>query len=179
MFEELIHHAEDLGFSAVSVVKTADIPIEPGFRVCCEENTCGQYGANYSCPPDCGTVDEMRQKLLRGEHAIILQTIHEIDDPMDMVQIKPAKGMHNRMSRELKAWAKERGINGFLVGSSGCGLCTPCARKNGEPCRFPDDAFSCMSAYCVFVRELAEQCGMEYDCGNGLVAFFGMFVPVD
>ena len=35
---------------------------------------------------------------------------------------------------------------------------------------------SCMSAYCIFVRRLAEQCGMEYDCGPGLLAFFGMYV---
>ena len=25
-------------------------------------------------------------------------------------------------------------------------------------------------------RKLAESCGMEYDCGEGLLAFFGMYV---
>lgn len=176
MFEDLIRLAESFGFSAAAVVKTETIPIEPGFRICCEENLCGQYGANYTCPPDCGTVEQMRQKLQSGEYALVLQTIHEINDEMDMTQIKPAKNFHNRLSRELKAEAKKLGYSGFLVGSSGCGLCTPCACREGKPCRFPEDAFSCMSAYCVFVRELAEQCDMEYDCGAGLVAFFGMFV---
>lgn len=176
MLETLIYEAEKLGFSAVCPIDPAEIPIEPGFRVCCEENLCGQYGANYTCPPDCGTVPEMAQKLRRGKIALVLQTIHEISDPMDMTQIKPAKGLHNRISRDLKAKAQTMGYDGFLVGSSGCSLCSPCARKDGKPCRFPEDAFSCMSAYCIFVRELAERCGMEYDCGNGLVAFFGLFV---
>ena len=45
-----------------------------------------------------------------------------------------------------------------------------------KPCRYPDLYYSCMSAYCIFVRRLAEQCGMEYDCGPGLLAFFGMYV---
>lgn len=33
-----------------------------------------------------------------------------------------------------------------------------------------------MSAYCVFVKKLADVSGMEYDCGDGLIAFFGMYV---
>ena len=52
----------------------------------------------------------------------------------------------------------------------------PCTRKNSEPCRFPDLKYSCMSAYCIFVKKLADLCGMEYTCGDGLIAFFGMYV---
>ena len=37
-------------FSAAAVVDTADIVFDPSFRPYCEENLCGQYGANYSCP---------------------------------------------------------------------------------------------------------------------------------
>jgi hypothetical protein len=33
-----------------------------------------------------------------------------------------------------------------------------------------------MSAYCVFVKKLADRCGMEYDCGEGLLGLFGMYV---
>jgi hypothetical protein len=33
-----------------------------------------------------------------------------------------------------------------------------------------------MSAYCVFVKKLADHCGMEYDCGEGLLGLFGMYV---
>ena len=62
------------------------------------------------------------------------------------------------------------------MGASGCALCSPCALKEGKPCAFPDLRYSCMSAYCIFVRKLAERCGMEYDCGEGLLAFFGMYV---
>lgn len=69
-----------------------------------------------------------------------------------------------------------RGRAGFPVGASGCALCETCAIVEHEPCRYPDLYYSCMSAYCIFVRRLAEQCGMEYDCGPGLLAFFGMYV---
>jgi hypothetical protein len=33
-----------------------------------------------------------------------------------------------------------------------------------------------MSAYCIFVKKLCDSCGLEYDCGNGLLGFFGMIL---
>ncbi|MDD6188470.1 MAG: DUF2284 domain-containing protein, partial [Clostridiales bacterium] len=68
------------------------------------------------------------------------------------------------------------GVDGLIVGASGCSLCSPCAITKGEPCKFPDFKYSCMSAYCIFVKKLADSCGMEYDPGAGCTAFFGMYV---
>ena len=126
-WEEMTSMAAEEGFAAAVVTDTKDIPFDPSFRPLCAENLCGKYGVNYSCPPDCGTPDEMD-------------------------------------------------VPGFPVGASGCALCETCAIVEHEPCRYPDLYYSCMSAYCIFVRRLAEQCGMEYDCGPGLLAFFGMYV---
>lgn len=87
-------------------------------------------------------------------------------------QTKPAKTRHNKLTRE---WIDRAGIPGLMIGVSGCSLCSPCAIAEGKPCQFPEQRFSCMSAYCIFVRDLAEKCGMEYDCGPGRVAFFSMY----
>ena len=57
--EQMVQYAYEEGFSAAAVVDTADIVFDPSFRPYCEENLCGQYGANYSCPPDCGTPEEI------------------------------------------------------------------------------------------------------------------------
>ena len=48
---EMIQCAIDEGFAAAAIVDTAQIVFDPSFRPYCEENLCGQYGANYSCPP--------------------------------------------------------------------------------------------------------------------------------
>ena len=53
--EELISAALEEGFAAAAIVDTDKIVFDPSFRPYCAENLCGQYGANYSCPPDCGT----------------------------------------------------------------------------------------------------------------------------
>ena len=174
--EQLIAYALDQGYAAAEIIDTEKIVFDPSFRPYCAENLCGQYGVNYSCPPDCGTPEQMKQKILAHKKGLVLQSIWEISDYSDAPAIKKAKGAHNRAGINVMKWAREHDCPGFLVGASGCALCKPCAMKEGLPCRFPELRYSCMSAYCIFVRELAQSCGMEYDCGPGLLAFFGMYV---
>ncbi len=175
-WEEMTSMAAEEGFAAAVVTDTKDIPFDPSFRPLCAENLCGKYGANYSCPPDCGTPDEMRARIQAHRHALVLQTIWEIADYSDSKAIKAAKKEHNAATLRLLGRLRRADVPGFPVGASGCALCETCAITEKKPCRYPDLYYSCMSAYCIFVRRLAEQCGMEYDCGPGLLAFFGMYV---
>ena len=174
--EKLLQYATEEGFAAAAVVDTERIVFDPSFRPYCEENLCGQYGVNYSCPPDCGSPEEMKQRVLSHKKALVLQTIWEVCDYSDTPAIKNGKAAHNAAEIRLAKRLRAEGCGGFIVGASGCALCKPCARVSGQPCRFPDLQYSCMSAYCVFVKKLADQCGIEYDCGDGLLAFFGMYV---
>lgn len=175
--EEIIALAAREGFAGAAVADVRDIVFDPSFRPYCAENLCGQYGANHSCPPDCGTPEEMRRRVLSHRHALVLQTVWEISDYTDKASLREAKGAHNTALLNLVKRLRARGLgNGLIVGASGCALCSPCARAAGKPCRFPDLQYSCMSAYCIFVRKLAEACGLEYDPGPGLLAFFGMYV---
>ena len=59
--EKIVEFAIKEGFADAAIIDTADIVFNASFRPYCEENLCGQYGANYSCPPDCGAPEEMRQ----------------------------------------------------------------------------------------------------------------------
>ena len=170
--QELLERALALGFANAALIDTGALAFVPSFRPLCQENLCGKYGVNYACPPDCGTVEEMRRSVLRWPRALVLQTMWDIDDPMDETRTKPAKARHNQLTRQL---IDDAAMPGLMIGASGCSLCDPCAITQGEPCRFPDRRYSCMSAYCIFVKDLAGRCGMEYDCGPGVVAFFSMY----
>ena len=174
--KDMIQYAIEEGFSAAEIVNTEDIVFDFSFRPYCEENLCGQYGANYSCPPDCGSPEAMKQRILAHKKALVLQTIWEISDYSDASVIKPAKASHNASEIRLVKRLRAAGCDGFIVGASGCSLCSPCKQTLGQPCSFPEFQYSCMSAYCIFVKKLADKCSMEYDCGDGLLAFFGMYV---
>lgn len=173
---ELIDLAIAEGFAAAAVVDTAQIPFDFSFRPYCEENLCGQYGVNHSCPPDCGSCKDMKLRITGKRHGLVLQTIWEISDYSDKPAIKEAKSIHNRASIALMEKLRAQGHDCFMVGASGCALCSPCTAKEGKPCRLPQLQYSCMSAYCIFVKQLCDRCGLEYDCGSGLLGFFGMIV---
>lgn len=170
--KQLLDGALELGFANAALIDTEDLVFLPAFRSLCEENLCGKYGVNYACPPDCGSVEEMRRRVLRWRRALVMQTMWDIEDPLDEALIKPAKTRHNQLTRTLIDMAAAPGL---MIGASGCNLCSPCAITEGAPCRFPDKRFSCMSAYCIFVQDLARRCGMEYDCGPRITAFFSMY----
>ena len=172
----LIDLAVKEGFAAAAVVDTAAIPFDFSFRPYCEENLCGQYGVNHSCPPLCGSCEDMQQKILGKSRALVLQTVWEIPDYSDAPAIKEAKTIHNRASLALLDALRKAGYDCFMVGASGCALCSPCTAKEGKPCRFPELQHSCRSAYCIFVKKLCDSCGLEYDCGTGLLGFFGMIL---
>lgn len=174
--EIIIQYALEEGFLSAAIIDTSEITFDPSFRPYCEENLCGQYGVNYTCPPTCGTPEEMKQRILKHKKALVLQTIWEISDYTDKDAIKYAKNEHNAASIRLVKRLRAEQCDGLIVGASGCALCSPCAITENKPCRFPDFAFSCMSAYCIFVRLLAEKCNMNYACENGLLPFFGMYV---
>lgn len=167
--QALLELVGKLGFYRAAVVDTVAIPFEPSFRRFCEENLCGKYGANYTCPPDCGTAEDMRQRVQAYRRALVLQSKWDING-MDESQVKPAKAAHNRWTRDLI----DQAGGGLMVGASGCNLCETCLCVQGEPCRFPDLRFSCMSAYCIDVAKLARQCGMDY-YSEGTVRLFSLY----
>lgn len=162
------------GFADAKLISTDQIPFNEMFRDFCAENFCGQYGVNYACPPDCGTFAQMQQRVLSKKQALVVQSIWEIEDYMDTEAIKQAKGAHNAAMLRLVKQMRGQGVDCFMAGASGCALCKPCKCKNAEPCAFPDLRYSCMSAYCIHVKLLADRCGMEYNTPPGLLAFFGM-----
>ena len=166
--------AED--FKQAEIIDTNKIVFDAAFRPYCEENLCGQYGANYSCPPDCGTPEQMKQKVLSHKKALVVSTEWEIENFSQTDQLKEAKTLHNAAMIRLIKKLKADGHDGFMVGASSCTLCKTCKLASGEPCEHPDMMYSCMAAYCIWVKKLAEDCNMNYEYKNKILPFFGMYV---
>ena len=66
--EQLLQEALALGFANAALMNTKDLVFMPSFRPLCAENVCGKYGVNYACPPDCGTVEEMKAREIGRAH---------------------------------------------------------------------------------------------------------------
>ena len=172
---ELTKLAEEAGFRA-AVIPAKEIPVDGSFRKFCEDNLCGKYNANYSCPPACGSVEQVHGRLFAQEKALVLQTIHDIGSYENKEAILRSKKSLNIAVLELTERLREAGKTCFCLGYGGCPLCDPCRQVEGMPCAFPEKRISCMSAYCIDVGKLAGKCGLEFAWVPEKLFLFGMIV---
>ena len=173
--KEIIELSLTFGFDKAKIIDTDEIVFDLGFRKYCEEDRCGNYCRNYSCPPDCGTPMKMKEEVLKYKKALILQSCWQIDDLTDKDILKTAKALHNRWMLRLINALKANGFRGLMAGASECMVCDQCEKIKGNECKFPELKFSCLSAYCVNVMELARECSMDYTYKNGRLSFFGAY----
>ena len=151
---EMLALARREGFEA-GIVETGEIEFDPRFRTFCAENLCGKYGANYSCPPDCGTPEEMRARIARYPRALVFRSEWPIADYQDQEAIRLAKREHNGGMLRAIDQMRAAGIEGTMAGASNCTLCARCKILDNAPCPVPERRFSCLSAV---LRVRAQAC---------------------
>ena len=151
---DFIEEAKKLGFSDAAVMKTDKLVFVPEYRVFCEENACGNYDKNPACPPESGTVEEMKARALDYENTLVLQTTQD-----RLKKKKKAKLAHNKLTEQLSEKMKECGKTDILIMSAG-----------------PYKHNSCMSAYCVDAQKMADAVGMQCWTNDGKFRYFSQIL---
>ena len=151
---DFIEEAKKLGFSDAAVMDTDKLVFVPEYRVFCEENACGNYDKNPACPPESGTVEEMKERALNYEKTLVLQTTQD-----SLMDYKKAKLAHNRLTEQLAEKIKESGKTDLLIMSAG-----------------PYKHNSCMSAYCVDAQKMADAVGMQCWTNDGKFRYFSQIL---
>jgi predicted metal-binding protein len=160
-----------------SIIEVSGIYFDPELRKACEQNYCGNFGKNWTCPPLCGEVEDLIKKAKQFSHAVLFQTIYNLEDSYDIEGMSEAVHKHNAIVKEVFSAAKEMlGSNLIVLGAGGCTECESCARRDDEPCRHPDLAITSLEAYGMYVSKIAEQGGMKYINGQNTVTYFGMIL---
>ena len=108
--QDILKLAREAGFEA-ALLPASQVPTDAKFRPFCEENRCGQYNANYSCPPTCGTPEQMGARIYAGKTALVLKTDWPIESYADTAAIKDAKLSHNRAMLRLNEFSYLRTFN--------------------------------------------------------------------
>ncbi len=163
------------GAANAAVIDASLVVTEASFRKLCEANSCGNYGRNYACPPDCGEIDTLMAALKTYRFVLVYQTIGMLEDSFDVEGMGEAAKHHGKVARTLRGLLKdEPGLGRYLqLNAGGCRLCPVCAKRTNEPCRHPDLMLVSLEAYGVNVSLLAPAAGMKYINGQNTVTYFG------
>ena len=62
--EELSAMAAEAGFTHSALLDVSTLELRDEVRAMCSANTCRAYGKNWSCPPACGELEDLRQRIV-------------------------------------------------------------------------------------------------------------------
>ncbi|GHT93771.1 hypothetical protein FACS1894140_6860 [Spirochaetia bacterium] len=164
----------------------AVIKVREEVRGACAANKCKVYGANWSCPPACGSLAECEARLRHYTNGLILQTSGVLEDSLDYEAMERIGRTHgenlrsfNKQLRKLgagdmdgSASSIDGGSDFLLLGAGGCKRCDKCSCPDA-PCRFPTEMLSSMEAYGMVVSDVCRDSGIPYYYGSGTLTYVG------
>ena len=154
-----------------------NIVLSREFRALCEKNSCGKYGRCWVCPPDCGEIDALMDRVQSYRHALVYQTVGTLEDSFDIEGMIAAREKHQEVAQKVAAKLGELLSPGFLhLGPGGCGLCEECAKLTGEPCRHPAKALIPVEGCGIDVAATVSGTPLKYINGANTVTYFGMIL---
>ena len=172
--EDTFALARELGFEEIGFLDVRDLVFRHEYRKFCEDNLCGNFGSNYSCPPNCGTPEEMQAKAEAFRYGIVLRSQWSVENTADKAVAASCKAVHNRRTREF---VRRRGDGTFLVMAGGsCDLCPTCQAAIGGTCPHPEAAWSCLSAYCIDVAALAQSAGVDFQWDPKRLSYYSVYL---
>ena len=170
----LIDALLSFGAYKAALIDASAVETDVSFRTMCESNACGLYGKCWTCPPDVGNIDALMDELRGYSHALVYQTVSELEDSFDVEGMFEARKVFNGITMRVRKLFAEQNIKDALhLGAGGCGVCESCAKRTNEPCRSPELATASLEAYGVNVSKLASSAQMKYINGADTVTYFG------
>ena len=167
--------AKEAGFTNVAPLDAATIELKDEVRDMCNANACRVYGKNWSCPPACGELKDLRAQVGQYHGGILVQTVGDVEDSMDFEGMMEAEAAHKAHFLALHEKLLERWPNLLALGAGTCTRCRECTYPDA-PCRFPDKRFSSMEAYGMVVMETCKANGLGYYYGPQHIAYTSCFL---
>lgn len=173
--EELKKFALQCGFTHAGELDLKALVFMPEVREMCRAARCRAYGKNWRCPPACGSIEEAAARAAKYSFGMLVQTVGRTEDDFDYETMEKAGKEHAasfvKMMRELKK--KYPDILGMGAGT--CARCNPCTYPDA-PCRFPEDSYSSMEAYGLWVSKVCELSGIPYYYGPNTIAYTSCYL---
>ena len=172
-YNALVQIALDCGAYKACVIPVSSIVLNADFRKTCEANQCGVFDRCWICPPACGSVDELMEKVRACDYGLLYQTVNPLEDSFDIEGMEAAKEAYTRLNVRLHKQIPDAKLH---LGCGGCTLCESCTKPLGEPCRHPDLALIPMEGCGIDVYNTTKDTPLLYINGQNTVTYFAMML---
>ena len=162
--EELFGWCEEIGFSHYGALNCAELRFLPEVRDMCAAGRCQMYGKSWSCPPHCGTLEEIADKARNYSRGILLQCTGNMEDDFDVECMMDTEADLKEKFKVLVERVRTVYPNCYPMAAGTCTVCKTCTCPDA-PCRFPEKAIPSMEASGLVVSEICEKSGLPYYYG--------------
>jgi predicted metal-binding protein len=144
-------------------------------RKMCEQNTCGQYGRNWTCPPAVDSLDDIKTDIGRFDTFVVVYKVYPLKSSFDFEgMVLGIADFRKRLLKLKKALPEGKPYK--ILGAGSCMLCKKCSYRDGEPCIRPEDAFVSVEACGIDVMRLMSDNGLKYNNGKDTVTYIGAII---
>ena len=172
-YEMIAKTAIEAGFTHVAPLDPVTVELKPEVRQMC--HACHQYEKRWSCPPGCGPLDKCKRQIAEYPHGILVQTVEELEDPLDGEGMIEAENLHKQHFQELNNQLRKEYPDILALGAGCCSQCGVCTYPN-DPCRFPEKMVSSMEAYGMVVSEVCKANNLPYYYGPCTITYTSCFL---
>lgn len=167
-YQELAALAEKTGFTSWGKLDPATIELKPEVRDMCA--ACGMYDKRWSCPPGCGSLEEISGKIRQYSQGILVQSTGDVEDSFDFEAMQEIEAAHKSRFAALHGELAERKIPHLALGAGCCTMCKECTYPDA-PCRFPEKMMSSMEACGMVVLEVCQANDLPYYYGSQTMTY--------
>ena len=162
--KEILELARNCGFTHVGQLNMSALEFMPEVRDMCSADRCQKYGRSWTCPPGCGTWEEVAAQAAAYTRGVLLQTTAQLEDDFDIEGMQQAEVDQKTSFAAFVEQLREEYPNCLPMATGGCTLCPQCTYPD-SPCRFPKKAIPSMEAYGLLVSKVCEKSDLPYYYG--------------
>jgi predicted metal-binding protein len=175
-FNQLIQNL----FDHSKTIPVSKIPFDNEVRRLCEQNMCGQYGKNWTCPPAIDTIEKLQSRMSIFNHFLVFYKIYPLEDSFDwegmMISVKDFQSRTFKLKKKIQHTDPE--LNFFILGAGSCQLCDTCTYPQQKPCKNPEDALFSIESFGIDAMKIMKDNGLQYNNGPNTVTYIGgLFYP--
>jgi predicted metal-binding protein len=168
--QEALALAQALGFSHVGELNVGALECLPEVRQMCAADRCHHYGRSWSCPPHCGSLEEISQRMARYHGGILVQSTGALEDDFDIETMQETETLQKERFRQLVAQVRALAPDCLPMAAGTCTVCERCTCPDA-PCRCPELAIPSMEACGLFVSRVCEQSNLPYYYGPQTITY--------
>ena len=170
MLQQLTQLALEQGFDQVGPLDPSMLEFLPEVRDMCAADRCQSYNKTWTCPPACGTLEEISARAAAYRRGVLLQSTGEMEDDFDVEAMMDTERLQKERFRAFVDRVREEYPNCLPMSSGACSVCPACTYPDA-PCRFPHLAIPSMEAYGLVVSQVCQDSGLPYYYGPRTITY--------